>query len=299
MAWQQISMRLDAGQSDAVEAILRLAGAASVSVSDAGNDPLYEPPPGTTPTWPQVRLTALFDTTFDLGRLARLLPSSVDAASISIDTVAERDWIHAWRESITLLTFGNRLEIVPAPNTASVPRAPRLALNMGLAFGTGRHPTTRMCLEWLAGADWSDATVLDFGCGSGILALAALRCGARYAWATDHDPQALTATRDNARSNGLEDALWIGKPDSLPAFDADVVMANILAGTLCELAALLAARQGRGGRIVLSGVLESQSSAVLDAYSPYYQDFQATELDGWIMQSGIRTDKIVGAVRRA
>lgn len=299
MAWQQIAIRLDADQIPRTEALLKLAGAEAVAVSDAGNEPVLEPEPGMTPVWPRAILTALFDAALDLDRIPDLLPAGIDPTAIEITTVAEKDWIDAWRESIAPIVLGDRLEVVPLADAGSAGAIPRVVLGMGLAFGTGRHPTTRLCLEWLAERDWSGATMLDYGSGSGILALAALRLGARFALATDNDDQALTATRENGRVNHLQDRLWIGPPESLPDDNVDLLMANILAGTLCGLAQSFAARQEPGARIALSGVLESQADEVLDAFSPFYRNFETRHLDGWVMHAGVRTDRIDEVPRRA
>jgi ribosomal protein L11 methyltransferase len=159
---------------------------------------------------------------------------------------------------------------------------------MGLAFGTGQHPTTALCLEWLARQRLSDLTVLDFGCGSGILALAALKLGAAYAFACDHDPQALTATGENARLNDLERRLWIGEPQSLPELEADVIMANIVAGTLIALAEQFAALATQGTSLVMSGLLTEQSADVESAFAAHFADFERAERDGWVRLVGRR-----------
>lgn len=291
MAWQQITVRLDADLIAETEVVLRLAGARAVAVSDAGDHPLFEPEPGTMPLWPRARLTALFDAALDSGRVLKLLPAAIDAAAVEISVLSEQDWIDGWRESVTPVVIGDRLRIVPPDEPQTDASLPAIILGMGLAFGTGRHPTTRLCLEWLTTRSWTGCTVLDFGCGSGVLALAALRQGASFAWATDTDEQALVAIAENAQRNRMEDRLWIGRPESLPQGHVDLLMANILAGTLCRLAGTFATRQKPGGRLVLSGVLESQADEVLDAYAPYYEEFETTHCDGWIMQTAVRTHR--------
>jgi ribosomal protein L11 methyltransferase len=159
---------------------------------------------------------------------------------------------------------------------------------MGLAFGTGEHPTTALCLEWLDAALEPDATVLDYGCGSGVLAIAALALGADRAWAVDNDEQALTATRDNARLNGCETRLDVGAPESLPPLRFDVVLANILAGPLVALAAEFARIVVPGGAVVLSGILTRQAPNVVAAYEPWFEQIATHERDGWTRIDGLR-----------
>jgi ribosomal protein L11 methyltransferase len=271
-----------------VETILTLAGALAVAISDDGDDPILEPPPGSTPIWPRSKLTALFDGDQDLTRISELLSPVIETGAISTTHVLDRDWIDGWRQSVSTLNISDRLQIVPAGANEEVLESTQIAISMGLAFGTGEHPTTRLCLRWLAQELPEGTTVLDYGCGSGILALAALRLGARYAWATDIDDQALTAVTQNAQLNSMQEQIWIGPITSLPSVEVDVVCANILAGTLCDLAGSFAAHQRPGGKLVVSGILESQVDDVKDAYRPYYSRFEFETDDGWSRLAGER-----------
>jgi ribosomal protein L11 methyltransferase len=184
--------------------------------------------------------------------------------------------------------IGGRLWLAPADDPDAPGDAQVVRVHIGLAFGTGEHPTTALCLEWLERHVASGSTILDYGCGSGILALAALVLGARFAYAVDNDAQALTATRANAALNGVEERLFVGLPDTLPAVAVDVLAANILAGPLVELAPKLAARTAPGGMLVLSGVLESQAARVASAYAPYSTIVEQRARDGWVLLAGRR-----------
>ena len=283
MGWQQLVVHVRAEDVPQAEALLQLAGAAALSAGDAGDAPLLEPAPGAMPLWPHVELRALFTTGTDLDRLRKLVEEMLHTERTSaISAVDDKDWQAAWRERITALDFGSTLSVVPADTSAAPARGTCLKLNMGLAFGTGRHPTTALCLEWLAAHPPRGARVLDYGAGSGILALAALRLGATRAWAVDHDPQALTATADNARCNDLGHSLWVGPPESLPEVEVDLLLANIVAGTLIEHAARFAAYAKPGATVVLSGILEEQCKTVESAYSNDFEGFECVGREEWL-----------------
>ena len=291
MAWQLIVLRLDAEQLERAEALLSLAGAQSLSICDAADHALLEPGPGETPVWPSLVLRALFPPDRGLGAFARTLQAALGPqCSPGLETLADEDWMTAWRQNAEPQEFGAGFWVVPADAAPDSTRAKPLRLGMGLAFGTGRHATTALCLEWLATHELDRAAVLDFGCGSGILALAALKLGARQAWAVDNDPQALLAAGENARLNALEDAIWIGGPEALPPVQADVILANIVAGTLKTHAAWLASSARPAAAIVLSGILEHQHADVESAYAPYFDEFQCTARDGWVRLVGRRKD---------
>ncbi len=292
MAYQQITVTLEAAAVAGVDAVLRLAGALSIVLEDAADNPVLEPAPGALEIWPQVRLSALFDAAVDADRLVELVGNVSDGTAIRIERISESDWIDGWRQAVRPITIGERLRIV-SPDDPTADRGDPLLLNMGLAFGTGQHPTTRLCLEWLAESMPDAARVLDFGCGSGILALAALKLGAAHAYATDNDEQALTAAADNAQLNGLTDRLRVGAPESVPADRFDVVLANILAGTLITLADRFAACQPAGGRLVLSGVLAAQAESVVAAMMPLYENFEIAECEGWVRIAAHRSVRSV------
>jgi ribosomal protein L11 methyltransferase len=217
-----------------------------------------------------------------------MIAGALDVDVIDIADLDEQDWIGAWQQQVEPIEIGGVLSIVPAEAAGQSDPATAVLLNMGLAFGTGRHPTTRLCLEWLGAESVTGACVLDYGCGSGVLALAALKRGADFVYATDNDEQALIATAGNATLNGMRERLWIGPPETLPDEQIDLLLANILAGTLQDCAATLTQRQTRGGRLVLSGILEAQADRVIAAFEAGYTDFAVAALDGWVRISARR-----------
>lgn len=282
---------------DDVEAALLGAGALSVTVSRsrAGADVL-EPAPGEAPLWSDCRLEALFDADADIGELRGTLDSvAVPAAAIHTDVLEDEDWVNAWRRHAVRERFGGCLWVVPRGER--VPDGASLELDPGLAFGSGSHPTTRLCLDWIARSRMQGCRVLDFGCGSGILGLAALQLGAERLVAVDHDPQALLATQENAAYNAIDpDRVSLGDADLLvEGAEFDVVLANVLANPLIELAALLTSQLAPGGRLVLSGILEAQADEVRSAYPELTFEPPALEADDagnrWVRLVGTRTNR--------
>lgn len=271
------------------EALLELAGAESLSLGDAADNPILEPGPNETPLWPAVQMSALFSETADLDEIRTLVERSCASAhAFEPATLDDDAWRAAAQRGIPARRFGTRLWLAPAAD-ADVPKGlVGVRLNMGLAFGTGEHATTALCLEWLDAHLARGAAVLDYGCGSGVLALAALALGASRAWAVDNDSQALTATRANARLNTCEDRLFVGAPESLPPLRVDVVLANILAGPLISLAPTFARQLAPGGHVVLSGILARQAAGVAAAYEPWFEHIASTERDGWTRLDGTR-----------
>lgn len=295
MPWQQLLVRLDAGDVAQAEALLQLAGAEALILDDDGGEPILEPPAGSAPLWPRVLLQALFPVDVDLTAVAGLLGEIESIGDIRVASLEDADWVNTWRQKITAREIGARLLLTPADHGAPSGGRQQVRLHMGIAFGTGEHPTTALCLEWLDAHVSPGHTLLDYGCGSGVLAIAALRLGAAHAWATDTESQALEATAANARLNGVADALWIGTPDALPAIAADVTAANILAGPLAELAGELAARTRAGGHIVLSGILEEQADGVVSAYTADFNAFEQAARDGWVRIAARRRPPARGA----
>lgn len=266
-----------------LETLLTLAGAASLVLEDAADVPLYEPAPGETPLWPMVVVRALFPAETDLQRVAAWLMRELDLTDgFVISEVPDLDPKTAPGAAFQARRFGARIWLVPADQPVPAGAEVVVRLYQGLAFGTGEHPTTALCLEWLDAQLPGAARVLDFGCGSGVLAIAAHALGATLVFAVDNDPQALTATRRNAELNGCGHALWIGDASSLPRERVDVVIANILAGPLIELADDFADRLGPGGIAVLSGVLANQRREVEAAYARRFEIRDVTERDGWL-----------------
>lgn len=289
MPWRELSFVLPRAPADTVSEFLEQRGAQAITLAEDGDEELFEPPPGETPLWQQTRLTALFDMEVETGALqAALIEQFGDhLKDFEHRILADQLWERAWLEHFRPLNFG-RLWICPSGQLPPDPQGACLILDPGLAFGTGTHPTTALCLEWLAGQDLSGKTVIDYGCGSGILAVAALALGAAWAFACDIDPQALIATQENARKNLVAERLSCCYPQAMPAITADIVVANILADPLIALAATLTAHTRPGGWLVLSGILEPQAESVRRAYAPGF-DFQPTRSeDGWVRLAGIR-----------
>ena len=264
-------------------------GAVSVTLEDAADDPVLEPAPGETPLWPTVRLRALFDGDADAnaiaGTISRLFPG---VAAPRLAAVEDKAWEREWLRDFRPMRFGRRLWVCPGGQAAGADDAIRVELDPGLAFGTGTHPTTAMCLEWLDGQDLRGRALVDYGCGSGILAVAALKLGAGSVRAVDIDPQAITATRENAGRNGISSGLTVTDEPGLPAGSADVLVANILAGPLVGLAPGFAAAVRAGGSIALSGVLTEQVDIVTAAYRPWFDIALTAAREGWGLIGGRR-----------
>jgi ribosomal protein L11 methyltransferase len=272
----------------ATEALEQL-GALSVSLGDPGGEPILEPGPGATPLWPEVVVTALLPLETGEGavraRLAGL--SQAAASSVAFAYLEDRDWVREFRETLAPLRFGDRLWICPADASCPDPDGIAITLEPGLAFGSGTHPTTALCLRWLASLDLRTLTVLDWGCGSGVLALAALALGARTATAVDIDPQALQATADNARRNSRERGLRVADPAQVGRDERhDVIVANILADSLIGLSPTLRLHSAAGARVALSGILAAQAGRVCDACAPWLDLRPAAGLDGWVLLTG-------------
>ncbi len=285
MAWQQVRFEFDGAELATVESVLEALGAEAITLEDAEDHPLYEPLPGETPVWPRVTLSALFAEDADTQALRDAI-AAVEGLSLlrwESERVGDRDWVRAWMDQFAPMRFGERLWICPSWQTPPVADAVNLMLDPGLAFGSGTHPTTALCLEWLDAHPPECRDVIDYGCGSGILALAALKLGARFVAAVDIDPQALTATRDNVERNGDYSGNYLlCRPDGLPPDAVDVLLANILANPLIELAPRLASHVRSGGWAVLSGILEAQADAVADAYRPWFDIAARSVKHGWV-----------------
>jgi ribosomal protein L11 methyltransferase len=291
MPWLQVRLAITPEQAETCEDALLDIGAVSVTFMDAEDQPIFEPDLGTTPLWSHTHLLALFEADTDpdalLAHLQLLCGGRLPEHQLEL--IEDQDWERSWMDNFKPMRFGQRLWIVPSWHAAPEPAAVNLLLDPGLAFGTGTHPTTALCLEWLDGQPLEDCTVLDFGCGSGILAIAALLLGARTATGTDIDPQALQASRDNAGRNGIEAARFpLYLPPELPQEQADVVVANILAGPLVSLASQITRLVKPGGRLALSGILAEQAGEVRAAYHPAFELDPTAEKDGWIRITGKR-----------
>ncbi len=291
MPWLQITLPAAENDPQLLAEALEGLGAISVTLQDAADQPLFEPPPGATPLWSQTALTALFEADCDLDAIKQQIAARFGDALIGhlrVDTLDDRDWVRAWMDGYAPMRFGDRLWIVPTGFEAPDPNGVNLELDPGLAFGTGTHPTTALCLEWLDAHPPVDQIVIDYGCGSGILGIAALKLGAREVWAVDNDPQALTATRDNALRNGVVERLQVFLPDALPALQADLLLANILANPLIELAARFAGLVRAQGDLVLSGILAEQAESVAAAYRPRFDMTPPDQREDWVRLVGVR-----------
>ncbi len=295
MPWNQI--RFGASQSDAesFSDLLFELGAASVTFEDAEDQPILEPPPGATPLWEQIEVVGLFDAeiNIDLLRIA-LLPhlNEVQQQSLKIASLEEQNWVRAWMDDFHPMQFGKRLWIVPSWSKPVDPDAANILLDPGLAFGTGTHPTTALCMEWLDQSPPENQIVIDYGCGSGILALAASKLGATVVHGVDNDPQALQATQENAEKNELDDQIKTYLPEAFQQeqenLQADVLVANILAGPLQELAPTLEKYLKPGGKIVLSGILREQAQDVMDAYRSWFEFSESVIQEEWGRLDGIK-----------
>ena len=268
---------------------LEATGAISVTLEDAGDEPQLEPGPGETPLWPRVRVRALYERAVDPDAVRLALPGAPAATNVRVRELADRDWIAASREDIVPVEIG---WLWIGPHWA-IPPPGRIAVRLepGLAFGSGRHPSTRLCLERLAAAPPAGIDVIDYGCGSGILAVSAAALGARRVVALDVDPQALQAATENARVNCVSDRVSVLAAHAAacpPVRPASLVLANILAGTLVELAPVLSVLTMPGGNLVLSGILEAQEHEVAGAYRDAFDMQVGGETDGWIRLEGRR-----------
>ena len=288
----ELSFELGPLDPEAAEAACFACGAASVTFVDSRDDPILEPLPGEFRLWPATRMQALFGAGAETEHVAQLLSEAlgVPAALIHARVVEDRAWEREWLKDFHAMRFGERLWICPNHEQVADPNAVVVKMDPGLAFGTGTHPTTALCLEWLDRSPMAGARVIDYGCGSGILAVASVKLGAADAHCFDIDPQALIATRDNAESNGVsENVLLHSSTDSLPD-GVDVLLSNILSGPLCELAPRFAALVRPGGDLVLAGLMESEVSDVTRAYNACFDIRPFGQREGWVGLSGRRHD---------
>lgn len=294
MPWLSLVIDSDAEHAEALsEALLEL-GALSVDLLDADADTPDEqaifgepgePPPG---VWQHNRVSALFDSGKDASAILRSASAILGLKQIPqhhIETLADNDWVRLTQSQFEPISISPSLWIVPTWHTPSDPSAINIVLDPGLAFGTGSHPTTRLCLRWLDMNLQGGESVLDYGCGSGILAIAALKLGAAHAVGVDVDLQAVNASRDNAHANQIKNVQFYS-PDHAPQSRYDLVVANILTNPLCMLAPLLANATRSGGQIVLSGILEEQTQEVMDIYQQWFDLNAPIFEDGWSCLSG-------------
>ncbi|MES2606075.1 MAG: 50S ribosomal protein L11 methyltransferase [Pseudomonadota bacterium] len=339
MSWLELRLETVSADAEALETVLLDLGAVSITLTDAEDQPLFEPPVGETPLWQKLVLTALFTEEYtDEAASIALLHDFQQAwqprplPTIRHSILADKDWIRAWLDDFKPMQFGRHLWVCPSwyqpqqpagqtPATQWQPDAEQanywaarnqqqlaamqqpgntvLLLDPGLAFGTGTHPTTSLCLQWLDAQPLKGLTLVDYGCGSGILGIAALLLGASTVYGIDNDPQALTATADNCSKNSLDSARF---PIYLPndfmqqiasgaVHKVDGMMANILAGTLIQLAEVLALQVQSGGWILLSGILREQADAVIDSYQRWFREFVVVAEGDWVRITATRIDQ--------
>lgn len=301
MSWLQLHVDTQADSTECLEQALLNHGAMSVTLQDNADQPLLEPGIGETPLWDATKLSALFPEDIPLEQLLASICQELGhpLPSYQIEIVADEDWERRWLDDFSAMQFGEQLWIVPSWQTPPDPNACNIILDPGLAFGTGTHQTTAMCLEWLALNPMAGLSVIDYGCGSGILAIAALLLGAKQAICVDNDPQALMATIANAKQNGIDTSMLLTcLPEALDDTlkqqlsschdGCDLVIANILAGPLIDLAPRLSGMLREDGQLMLSGVLKEQSISVIEAYASTITLQLPHSKDQWVRLNGYK-----------
>lgn len=289
MPWLQLHLNVDKTRTPLIEVVFETLGAVAVMLGDAGDEPMLEPGPGETPLWQATRVTGLFEGDVDADALRNTLNMSLTtdvSRSLAIEYLDDEDWERAWLARFRPMQFGERLWIRPSGRQIDAADAVIVDLDPGLAFGTGTHPTTALCLSWLDRHDLAGRSVIDFGCGSGVLAIAALKLGAARVTAVDHDPQALIATRENAARNQVDARLQVIHSDTLRPGPVDLVIANILANVLVDLAADIGRLLQTGSALVMSGILTTQADDVIAAYADICQFEPRETLDDWVLLYG-------------
>lgn len=292
MPWLQLHVNTDRTQAESLEDALLAAGAVSVTLQDRADQPILEPALGETPLWDDTLITGLFDAEIDTKATTEIAARAFGAElpSHRWELLEDKDWEREWMKNYQPIHCGHDLWICPSWIDTPDPKATNLMLDPGLAFGTGTHPTTFMCLQWLAEqGPFSGETFVDYGCGSGILGMAALLLGGSQVTGTDIDPQALLATHDNADRNQIpRDKFPVYLPADCPELQADVMLANILAGPLADLAPSLNALTRPGGKLCLSGILATQAKAVMDAYHPWFDFDPIRQQDEWVCLTAVK-----------
>jgi ribosomal protein L11 methyltransferase len=289
MSWIELSFEVLAEQAMHFSDKLETLGALSVSFYGASDTPILEPKPNTIPLWEKVKLVALFESDAAIKKVVAALKKELPDLEYQEQVLADQNWTLAWQEHFKPAKYGERLWIVPDQvELTSEEHDVIVKLSPGLAFGTGNHASTALCLRWLDQASIQNQTVIDYGCGSGILSLAACKLGAQHVYAIDYDEQAIMATRSNAALNDLaQDQLSAYLPAQVPAtLQADIVMANILAPILIELAPTLIANTKIGGTLILAGLLTQQTDEVIKAFRPHFDLQEFSREEDWIILSG-------------
>ena len=290
MPWLQLIIPTNDTEADQLSDALMDQGAVSVTLQDMQDQPMLEPAIGTTPMWLQTRAVGLFDASQDLKQVINNIEQQLrkKIPDWKGEQLEDKDWVRAWMDDFKPMQFGEKLWVIPSTFEPPQADAANILLDPGLAFGTGTHPTTSMCLEWLDANPPTDKEIIDFGCGSGILAIGAILLGAKHAEAIDLDPQALLATRDNAEKNHVSDKINTYLPNEFKNKTTPLLLANILASPLIELAPYFAELTLPQGQIVLSGILAEQAEAVLAAYQDLFEIQIWKQQGDWICLAGIR-----------
>ena len=296
MNWQQLKIQIIPEHVDFIEPQLLAAGAVSITYLDAEDQTVFQEELDSTPLWDSLVLCALFEETTELGELLSWLGSNasiVNRASLEVEKIEDQAWERSWMDNFSAMQFGEKLWICPSWQEPPDPTATNIMLDPGLAFGSGSHATTALCLQWLATQDLQGKDIVDYGCGSGILAIAAALLDAQSVQGVDNDPQAVLATNDNCERNGLlqgrvgtflpEEYDSISTPESV-----DILLANILAAPLLSLASKFASLVKPHGSIVLSGLLAEQADAITEVYSEWFEMSAAVQREDWIRLSGIK-----------
>ncbi len=291
MAWHQISVITQENLAPQLADFFSDLGAVSVTYMDAEDEPVYEPAIGETKIWSNTQVIALYELDADPERIKTQVYQQFnheDLHSWVYEAIADQEWERAWMEYYKPMKFADRLWVCPTDQEQVESGTVCLTLDPGLAFGTGTHPTTALCLEWLASHELSAKTVIDYGCGSGILAVASVLLGDKVAHAVDIDPQAITATKSNALKNKVEDNIKTYLPEQFTPFQADIVLANILAKPLIDMAEQICALVILGGQLVLSGILYEQAESVINAYQHQITFSPLVQQEDWIRLEGVK-----------
>ncbi|MDD1610787.1 MAG: 50S ribosomal protein L11 methyltransferase [Methylococcaceae bacterium] len=290
MAWHQISVITNENTAPKLADFFDHLGAVSVTYMDAEDEPVYEPAIGETKIWSNTQVIALYELNIDTGHIKQAVLAQFKTDELQHwleETIDDQEWERAWMEFYKPMKFADRLWVCPTDQEQREEGTVCLTLDPGLAFGTGTHPTTALCLEWLASHDLTDKVVIDYGCGSGILAVAAVLLGAKVAHAVDIDPQAITATESNALKNNVADKIICYLPEQFVPLQADIVLANILAKPLIEMSAAISALVAPSGALVLSGILAEQAESVTAAYQQHINFNALVQQEDWIRLDGL------------